>query len=80
MFEREVENKRRKIAGLPLLPEETIDRDLDLNVRKVFDEIEEKKNYLIKMDQNLLKKRNQELELLGYKEHYKILTEEVWEE
>jgi DnaJ family protein C protein 8 len=79
MFERELENKSRAQKGLSRLPEDTFETDFNLNCRRVFDEIEDKKNHLLKMDQNTVKRRNQELELLSLKEHYKVLTEEEWE-
>jgi len=79
VFEREMENKSRAKKGLINLPEDTFESDFKLNCRRVFDEIEDKKNHLLKMDQNSVKRRNQELELLSLKEHYKVLTEEEWE-
>ena len=78
-FERNQRNKERSARGLPLLPEDTFEVDFRLNCRRLFDEIEDKKNQLLKMDENAVKRRNQDLELLGLKEHYKVLTEEEWD-
>jgi len=79
IFEREMENKSRAQKGLSKLPDDTFDTDFKINSRRVFDEIEDKKNQLLKMDHNSVKRRNQQLELLSLKEHYKVLTEEEWE-
>ena len=79
IYEREQSNKKKRSKNLPCLPEDTFDFDLKINCRRLFNEIEEKKNQLLKMDEDLRKSRNQKLEILALKEHYKLLTEEEWD-
>ena len=79
VFERDQRDRERATRTLPPLPADTFEVDFRLNCRRLFDEIEDKKNQLLKMDQNLVKRRNQDLELMSLKEHYKVLTEEEWD-
>lgn len=72
-------NQKRIKSGLTILPEETFMNDFAINSRRVFDDIEDKKNHLLKMDQNMVDKRNEEIQAYGLKEQYKLLTEEEWE-
>lgn len=44
----------------------------------MFDEIEDKKNHMIRMEENSKKRRLETLELLSLKQQYKILTEDEW--
>ena len=79
IYEREQANKTRRLKNLPLLPEDTFEFDLKINCRRLFNEIEDKKNQLLKMDEDLRKSRNQKLQVLALKEHYKLLTNEEWD-
>ncbi len=79
VFEREQNNKIKKEKNLPLLPNDTFDVDLQINCRRLFSEIEEKKKQLFKYDEDQRLKRNEKLQELALKEHYKILTEEEWD-
>ena len=79
VFERSQKNKERKAKGLPLLPEDTFYHDYKINCRRLFQEIDDKKAHLFKMDEMSRLKKNQELEIMALKEHYKILTEEEWD-
>ena len=49
------------------------------NCKKIFDEIEEKKNHYIRLEQGAQRRRAEEVELLTLKEQYRILTQEEWE-
>ena len=85
-FEREKENKKRKKLGRSLidlgqasLPEDSYDNQYQANCRLIFDEIEEKKNHYVKLEQGAQRRRQDEIELLTLKEQYKILTQDEWE-
>ena len=79
VYERKLENEKRKNKELDKLPEETFQTDFQLNSRRVFEEIEDKKNQLKKMDHHTTSKRIQDLELMGLKEQYRVLTDEEWD-
>lgn len=79
LFERGIANEKRVKAGLEILPEETFMTDFAINSRRVFEDIEDKRNHLLKMDLNLIEKRNEEIQTYGLKEQYRLLTEEEWE-
>ena len=50
-----------------------------MNCKKIFDDIEDKRNHLVRMEENSKKRRLQTLELLSLKQQFKVLTEEEWE-
>ena len=49
-YERNKENKRRVSKGLGSLPEDTFNADVKEMVKKIMDEIEEKKKFLEKQE------------------------------
>ena len=78
-FERDIKNKKRIQDGLERLPEGTFMSDFAVNSKRIFEDIEDKKNHLLKMEKNVNERRNHEIELYGLKEQYKLVTEEEWE-
>ena len=50
--ERSKENKKREKQGLPPLPEDTFEMDYILTVKKIFEDIEERKNHVYRMEQS----------------------------
>lgn len=54
-------------------------RQYKTNCKKIFDEIEDKRNHLVRMEENSKKRRLHTLELLSLKQQHKVLTEEEWE-
>lgn len=49
-FERSKENKRRQKLFLPQLPEDTFEADYKETLKKIFDEIEEKKMHMARLE------------------------------
>ena len=67
-----------KMIGQPPLPEDTFKIQYKANCDLLFDEIEEKRNHYIRLEQGARRRRQEEIELLTLKQQYKILTEEEW--
>ena len=79
IHERKNINKERKKKGLERLPDDTFDADYQSNCRRLFDEIDEKKNQLIRMEEMTRLQRNEKLEMMAMKEQYRRMTEEEWD-
>lgn len=56
-FERNQENKKRLKQGLVELPQDTFDSQFKEILKKIFDEIEEKKMHLAKLQQSQIMKK-----------------------
>lgn len=51
-YERTKENKRRLKLDLPQLPDDTFDSDYKVTLKKIFDEIEEKKLHMARLEES----------------------------
>ena len=78
-FERKTENEKRVAKGIQPLPIDDIDSEFQVNCKRIFYEIEEKKQQLEKMEVINSKKRVEDLKVLGLREQYKVLTDEEWD-
>ena len=78
LFEREKENKKRNRSGQPPLPEDTYATDYHQMCQKIFQDIEERKNHLVNLQQSTHSKKLQLIETKKMVEVYKILTEDEW--
>jgi len=77
--EREVENKKRKKLGQSALPEDTYNTQYNANCRRIFEEIEEKKRHLERLELGAQRRRQEEIEKITIKEQYRLKTQEEWE-
>lgn len=79
IYERKQEDKRRARQGLPLLPQDTFLMDYKAQCQKLFWEIEEKRQHIIKQQEAQKKAKQQEMEEYKVKEKFRQLSEEDWE-
>ncbi len=79
VYERQKENKKRVKNGLPELPEDTFEGHYRDNLKKIFDEIEERKIHHAKLQASQQIAKNEEIEKKKMIEQYRIYTEEEWE-
>mmetsp|Transcript_40094 Transcript_40094/g.29588 ORF Transcript_40094/g.29588 Transcript_40094/m.29588 type:complete len:121 (+) Transcript_40094:394-756(+) len=79
-YERKKENKRREDAGLEPLPEENFNMEVQEMCKKLFEEIEDRKQYFERMDQAYKRKKRFEAEKQKAKEE--VLKEDLkaWED
>ncbi|KAL4491774.1 hypothetical protein ABPG72_006029 [Tetrahymena utriculariae] len=78
-FEREKENKKRLKSGLSELPEDTFEGMYRENLKKIFDEIEERKIHHAKLQASQIIAKQEEIEAKKMMEQYRVLNEEEWE-
>eukprot|EP01017_Pseudomicrothorax_dubius_P031922 TRINITY_DN4126_c0_g1_i1.p1 TRINITY_DN4126_c0_g1~~TRINITY_DN4126_c0_g1_i1.p1 ORF type:complete len:232 (+),score=88.04 TRINITY_DN4126_c0_g1_i1:109-804(+) len=79
-YERKKENKKRERLGQPPLPEETFESQFRDMCTKLFDEIEERKQHYIRLEENQRRREKEELENKRLQEKVKQMTEEEWEQ
>lgn len=80
IYEREKEDKRRSKSGLPPLPEDSFEGMYRENLKKIFDEIDERKVHAAKLQASTVVAKQEEIETKELMEQYKVLTEEEWEQ
>jgi hypothetical protein len=78
-YERDKENKRRKSKGLPLLPQDTFDNEVNLMMRKIKVEIEERKVYAEKQEFSHKKREREEEELRKMQSEFENQQKKEWE-
>eukprot|EP01016_Furgasonia_blochmanni_P047808 TRINITY_DN705_c0_g2_i1.p1 TRINITY_DN705_c0_g2~~TRINITY_DN705_c0_g2_i1.p1 ORF type:complete len:220 (-),score=59.30 TRINITY_DN705_c0_g2_i1:755-1414(-) len=78
-YERKKENKRRQKLGLPELPEETFELQYREMCKKLFDEIEERKQHYMRTEESQRQRQREEQEIKVMKEKIRQMTEEEWE-
>ena len=61
-YERKKENKRRQDMGLEPLPHENLNSEVQAMCKKLFEEIEEKKQHFERLDQAYKRKKRHEAE------------------
>ena len=78
-YERNKENKRREKKGLPPLPNDTFDSEVKEMVKKIMDEIDEKKKFLEKQNLNQEKREREEVEFKKMADDYEKQYNKEWE-
>ena len=79
-YERKKENKRREGVGLELLPEDTINSEVQKMCKQLFEEIEERKQHFERLDHAYKRKKRYEGEKTKVTEE--IIKEDIkaWED
>lgn len=78
-LEREKENKRRKQKGLAPLPEDTLDIQINLQMKKLKEEVEERKHYTENLEFSQKKREREEEEERKEQEEYEKQVKKEWE-
>lgn len=78
-FEREKENKRRRLKGLNPLPEDTLESQINIEMKKIKEEVEERKAYSEKQDFAHKKRERDEEEDRRTQEEFEKQQKKEWE-
>ena len=78
-YERNKENKRREKKGLPILPNDTLDSEVKEMVKRIMDEIDEKKKFLEKQNLTQEKREREEVEYKKMQDDYEKQYNKEWE-
>ena len=79
LYEREKENKKRKQKGLPPLPQDTFESEVNLMMRKIKDEIEERKQYAERQEFASKKREREDEEFRKMQTEYENQQKKEWE-
>ena len=80
IYERKKENTRRHAAGQDPLPEETINSDVQDMCKKLFEEIEERKQHFERLDSAYKRKKRTEAETKKAQEEVIKEDQKAWED
>jgi DnaJ family protein C protein 8 len=78
-YDREKENKKRKLKGFPLLPDDTFECEVNVMMRKIKDEVEERKQYAERQEFGNKKREREEEEFQKMKMEYENQQKKEWE-
>jgi hypothetical protein len=78
-LDRAKENKNRQKKGQPLLPQDTLETDIKQAIKKIIDEIEERRLHTEKMETAYKKRHRDEEELRKMQEEYEKQANKEWE-
>jgi hypothetical protein len=79
LYNREKENKRRKLKGLILLPEDTLENEINLEMKKIKEVIEERNQYAERQNYAHKKREREEEELKKMQDDYEKQQNKEWE-
>mmetsp|Transcript_26326 Transcript_26326/g.30444 ORF Transcript_26326/g.30444 Transcript_26326/m.30444 type:complete len:170 (-) Transcript_26326:32-541(-) len=79
-YEREKENKKRAKEGKELLPQDTFNIDVQTMCQKLFDQIEENKEYYERVEQIRRKRMHKDIERRKIAKEIEKEDERAWEE
>jgi len=78
-YERNKENKKREKRGLPILPVDTFDMEVKEMVKRIMDEIDEKKKFIEKQNVSHEKREREEVEFVKMQSEYEKQYNKEWE-
>lgn len=78
-FEREKQNKKRVKNGQLPLPDSTFQEQYHETCQKIFQDIEQKKQHITKLQQSTINRKMEEMETKKIIEQFRVLTEEEWQ-
>lgn len=78
-MERTSENKKRAKKGLPPLPDDTLASEINRAMKKIMEEVEERKKHTEKMEFSYKKRERDEFETKKAQEEYEKQMNKEWE-